>query len=108
MRAALGGLVIAVMLMPAAAWADIRIDESTYEAGVLVIRGRTAQPDQVITLDQRFEEHSNAERRFVFRVTYRPHLCEVELRAGADVKSLKVDNCETEAKVPVLKPDLKK
>ena len=93
MRLGLCVALIVTAMAPGVAVADIRIDEVNYEAGILVVRGKTVEPDQVVTLDERFKERSNPQSDFVFRVPYRPESCEVELRAGEEVRKLPVSNC---------------
>lgn len=73
----------------------ISIDRARYEAGVLRVRGRTAKANQIVTLDGRYRESSNNQRRFQFRVQYRPHRCIVRLRAGNDIFHARVANCRS-------------
>jgi hypothetical protein len=80
-------------ILPATAHADIRVDEVQYEAGILVVRGTTAKPDQIVTLDKRYKERSKEDRRFIFRIPYRPHFCKIELRSGGEMRTANVKDC---------------
>ena len=44
------------------------VDKAIYEAGVLTVAGRTAKPNQMITLDGIFRERSDDQRRYKFRI----------------------------------------
>ncbi len=88
------GIILGIgAIMPAVAHADIRIDEVQYVAGVLVVRGTTAKPDQIVTLDKRYKERSKEDRRFIFRIPYRPHFCKIELRSGGEMRTANVKDC---------------
>lgn len=76
-----------------AANAKISITESQYAGGVLVVRGRTSQAQQTVTLDELFSETSDAAGRFTFRIRYLPHNCKVELKSGIDEYSVLIANC---------------
>ena len=85
----------AMLSFSTSAVAEIRIDNARYASGVLVVRGKTSQPFQIIILDGRYKRRSDNSGHFVFRVPYRPRFCKIELISGSDSKSIEVKNCST-------------
>ena len=75
-----------------AAAADIRIDESRYEAGQLIVAGQTA-PRKTVTLDDRYTTKSNGEGHFTFKVKYKPATCMSDIRSGDDIYSAVIAGC---------------
>ena len=73
--------------------AEITIEESSYSAGVLTVRGETSQPDQRVTLDGRYAEWANRYGRFTFRVRYLPADCLAQIRAGQEERPAYITNC---------------
>jgi hypothetical protein len=92
--ALLAALVCGATLFPADARAAISVEEVEYAAGVLVVRGRTSEASQRVTLNGRFSEWTDRNKRFRFRVRFLPPDCLVTLRAGREVHSATVDNCK--------------
>src|SRR5439155_27004047 len=60
--------VIAVLLLPATAMAELRIDDARFHEGDLFVRGATSGPLQTVTLDGRFTTTSDHEGRFNFQL----------------------------------------
>ena len=77
----------------APAQAEIIISRARYAAGVLVVAGETSRPYQRVTLDNRFNTRTGRDRRFAFRVPYRPRDCVANVRAGSDVRPAVISNC---------------
>ena len=96
LTAAIAASAIAVCATPAAAYIGIRGAEML--AGVLIISGWTAKPNQEITLDGKFTTTSDERRRFRFRVPHYPDDCIVELKAGEDVRRAVVYGCAAAGK----------
>lgn len=88
-------IILAATLIPAAAAADIRMEESRYVNGVLRVEGRTSQPRQVVTLDGVYSQESDSSGNFVFHIDYLPRTCMVTLKAGSATHSALVANCLT-------------
>ncbi len=91
MRALMSALLF-LAAIASAARAEIRIDESRYVDGKLVIRGETA-PRRTVTLDDRFTTTSDADGTFAFSVNEKPFTCMSEIRAGNDVYSAVIAGC---------------
>jgi hypothetical protein len=75
-----------------AAAADIRIDESRYESGQLIVAGQTA-PGKTVTLDDRYKTKSNGEGHFTFKLKYKPATCMSDIRSGDDIYSAVIAGC---------------
>lgn len=71
----------------------ITISQGEYDAGVVVVEGETQQPNQKVTMDDRFTEWSDNVGRFGFRVRYLPDDCMVQLTAGREVRPVYLANC---------------
>lgn len=69
------------------------INQGEYDAGIVVVEGETQQPNQKVTLDDRFTAWSDDIGRFTFRVRYLPSDCMVQLEAGRDVRPVYLVNC---------------
>jgi|GEM_PF-5125053 hypothetical protein len=91
MRARISALLL-LAAIAGAARAEIRIDESRFVGGRLVIRGETA-PHRTVTLDDKFTTTSNADGTFSFSVDEKPFTCMSEIRAGDDVYSAVIAGC---------------
>lgn len=86
-------LSFAVLLATAhAAAADIRIRESRFSDGLLIVRGETA-PNREVTLQGRFSTTANAQGRFTFSVPYKPADCLADIRSGPDRYSAFITDC---------------
>jgi hypothetical protein len=90
MRWLAGILVLLVAI--GAARADIRVDESRYANGKLIVAGVTA-PNRTVTLDGTYETKSDGVGNFTFNVDYKPHSCMSDIRAGDDVYSAVIAGC---------------
>lgn len=88
-------LAFAVLLLTAhAAAAEIRIRESRFADGRLIVRGQTA-PDREVTLQGRFSTTADKQGRFSFSVPYDPVDCFAELRSGPDRYYAVIAGCFT-------------
>ena len=72
--------------------ADIRVDESRYENGQLIVTGQTA-PGRALTLDGKYKTKSDGEGHFKFTVKYKPATCMSDIRSGEDVYSAVIAGC---------------
>lgn len=75
-----------------AARADIRINESRFEAGTLIVSGETS-PDRAVTLDDKYKTKSDGEGRFTFTLRYKPSTCMSDIRSGDDIYSAVIAGC---------------
>jgi hypothetical protein len=85
----------AVIFFSTNAEAEIGIEKARYASGVLVVRGETSKPFQIIVLDGQYKRRSDKGGHFVFRIPYRPRFCKIDLTSGSEVKSVEVENCKT-------------
>jgi hypothetical protein len=90
MRWLCAALILLAGLRVAAA--DIRIDESRFEAGQLVVAGQTA-PRSTVILDDRYKTKSDGEGHFTFKLKYKPATCMSDIRAGDNVYSAVIAGC---------------
>jgi hypothetical protein len=72
--------------------AEIRVDESRYDNGKLIISGDT-QPNRTVTLDKKYTTKSDGSGHFQFKVAYKPETCMSDLRAGNDIYSAVIAGC---------------
>lgn len=73
--------------------AAIRIAESRYEDGVLIVSGQT-RPDQSVTLDGKYKTKADGGGHFEFRVDkYKPRYCMSDITAGDDSYSAVIAGC---------------
>ena len=72
--------------------ADIRIDQSRYEDGKLIIAGVT-KPDSTVTLDNKYKTKSDADGDFKFTEHYKPFTCMSDIRSGAADYSAVIAGC---------------
>ena len=72
--------------------ADIRIDQSRYEDGKLIIAGVT-KPDSTVTLDHKYKTKSDADGNFKFTEHYKPFTCMSDIRSGAAAYSAVIAGC---------------
>jgi hypothetical protein len=76
-----------------AASADIRIDESRYVNGKLIITGET-DPGRTVTLDKKYKTKSDGEGHFAFTVkNYKPPTCMSDIRSGNNLYSAVIAGC---------------
>lgn len=76
-----------------AAAADIRIDESRYVDGKLIISGETG-PGRTVTLDKKYKTKSDGDGHFSFTVSkYKPADCMSDIRSGDDLYSAVIAGC---------------
>lgn len=75
------------------AQAAIRITDSRYEDGVLIVAGQT-RPDQAVTLDSKYKTKADGGGHFEFRVQhYKPPYCMSDITAGDDSYSAVIAGC---------------
>ena len=79
--------------VPKPANSQLSVTAAKIEAGDLLIEGRTIKPNTVVTLDEKYEAKSNAQRQFSFRINYLPRGCSVMLKEGNDTREVIVANC---------------
>ena len=72
--------------------ADIRIDQSRYEDGKLIIAGVTT-PDSTVTLDNKYKTKSDADGDFKFTEHYKPFTCMSDIRSGTAAYSAVIAGC---------------
>ena len=75
------------------AYAKIDVVEARYEAGVLVLRGKSDHPNADVTLDQLYKGRTGPSGRFLFRVRYQPRGCTAAIRIKDESFSAKLANC---------------
>jgi hypothetical protein len=76
-----------------AASADIRIDESRYADGKLIVSGETG-PGRTVTLDKKYETKSDGDGHFSFTIgKYKPADCMSDIRSGDDLYSAVIAGC---------------
>ena len=90
MRWPAAALVLAALT--GAARADIRINESRYVDGKLVVSGETA-PNRAVTLDNKYTTKSDGGGYFSFTERYKPFTCMSDIRSGSDIYSAVISGC---------------
>jgi hypothetical protein len=90
LAAAIG--VLAGLASVSVARADIRINESRYADGTLVISGQTS-PNRTVTLDNKYKTKSDGGGAFKFTEHYKPFTCMSDIRTGGDVYSAVIAGC---------------
>ncbi|HEX5213052.1 MAG TPA: hypothetical protein VFW22_15110 [Pseudolabrys sp.] len=100
---------LALIAATNAARADIRINESRYVDGSLIVNGETA-PNRAVTLDNKYKTKSDGGGFFTFTVSYKPFTCMTDIRSGDDIYSAVIAGCldagDVDAPLPA-KPDAK-
>lgn len=76
----------------AAAQADIRINESRFVDGNVIINGETA-PNRTVTLDNKYTTKSDGGGYFTFTEHYKPFTCMSDIRSGGDIYSAVISGC---------------
>jgi hypothetical protein len=88
-------LLCAALLLLAgvsAAAADIRINQSRYQNGKLIISGETT-PESTVTLDNKYKIKSDASGFFKFTEHYKPFTCMSDIRSGGYDYSAVIAGC---------------
>ena len=85
-------VALALIAATSAARADIRINESRYADGKLVINGETA-PNRTVTLDNKYTTKSDGGGLFTFTEDYKPFTCMSDIRSGDDIYSVVITGC---------------
>jgi hypothetical protein len=86
-------LVGSVAFTTAEVVAQVVSAKARYNQGILIVRGRTAEPRQFVSLGGVLIQRSNRVGRFVFRQTRLPPTCAVSLRAEGQEVSVPIRNC---------------
>ncbi len=76
----------------AAARADIRIDESRYVGGKLIVSGET-EPNRTVTLDGKYTTKSDGGGFFTFTEPYKPFTCMSDISDGSGIYSAVIAGC---------------
>jgi hypothetical protein len=85
--------LILLLLATTGARAAIRITESRFEQGLLIVRGQTA-PNQDVTLDGQYKAKADGGGHFEFQVPrHRPPSCMSDITAGDDSYSAVIAGC---------------
>ena len=93
MRSLYPAFLAMVLFGTTCADAAIRIADSRYEDGVLIVSGQT-RPDQSVTLDGKFKTKADGGGHFEFRVDkYKPPYCMSDITAGEDSYSAVITGC---------------
>jgi hypothetical protein len=91
-RRLLLGLVVAAGSTSASA--EILIDQAMITAGELRVTGRLSRPRQTaVSLDNQHQTRSDANGRFVFRLSYHPATCVITLQADDEKREAVVGFC---------------
>jgi hypothetical protein len=87
-------VVVALVLFAGvgAARADIRINDSRYVGGNLIISGETA-PNRAVTFDNKYTTKSDGGGFFTFTEHYKPFTCMSDIRSGNDIYSAVISGC---------------
>jgi hypothetical protein len=100
---------LAFIAATGAARADIRINESRYIDGKIIVNGETA-PNRAVTLDDKYSTKSDGNGFFTFTLSYKPFTCMTDIRSGDDIYSAVIAGCldagDVDAPLPA-KPDAK-
>jgi hypothetical protein len=92
MRSLFAAVVVTLMLQAGPASALIRITDSRYENGMLIVSGQV-KPNTKVTLDGKFTTSANGSGRFEFRVKHKPASCMSDIATGEDTYSAVITNC---------------
>ena len=76
----------------AAAQADIRINESRFVDGNVIISGETA-PNRTVTLDNKYTTKSGGGGSFTFTEHYKPFTCMSDIRSDGYIYSAVISGC---------------
>jgi hypothetical protein len=87
------GLALSVVLLPAAAKAEISIAVARIAEGYLWVIGQAAESEVEIRLDDRFVERTDRRGNFQFRIVYHPARCIVTLATPAETREAAIDGC---------------
>jgi hypothetical protein len=92
MRSLFAAVVVTLMLQAGPASALIRITDSRYESGTLIVAGQV-KPNMKVTLDRKFSTSADSSGRFEFRVKHKPVSCMSDIATGEDTYSAVITNC---------------
>jgi hypothetical protein len=109
MRSLPAALLALVAISPLAiqpASAAIRITDSRYENGVLIVGGETS-PNKQVTLDGKYHTKADGGGHFEFRESYKPPTCMSNITAGEDAYSTIITNCLLDDAAAALTPAAK-
>jgi hypothetical protein len=91
-----GQLLVAVatgLLSADSADAQVLSATAIYDRGIVIVRGHTARPHQVVSVGRAWIQRSNRRREFVFHIKRLPDSCMVQLRSENTAKRIVIRNC---------------
>ncbi|BAQ15633.1 hypothetical protein [Methyloceanibacter caenitepidi] len=94
-RIALAGLAAIAAFLGAldTGYAEVVSAKARYDGGLVIVRGKTAEPMQFVSLDRVLATRSNRVGRFVFRQSRIPHRCSVLLYSEGRSMTVPIKNC---------------
>lgn len=75
------------------AHAEVISAKARYDGGLIIVRGKTDEPMQFVSLDRSLATRSNRVGRFVFRQARIPHRCSVLLYSEGRKMTVPIKNC---------------
>ncbi|WP_159079937.1 hypothetical protein [Methyloceanibacter sp. wino2] len=90
---ALAAAVTGLVCLAEPGYAEVWSAKAHYDRGLLIVRGKTAEPLQYVSLSRTLVTRSNAVGRFVFRVSRIPKRCSVLLYSEGLRFSAPIKNC---------------
>jgi hypothetical protein len=73
--------------------AEVKSAKARYDGGLLIVRGKTTEPRQFVSLDRVLATRSNRVGRFVFRQARIPNRCSVLLYSEGRKMTVPIKNC---------------
>jgi hypothetical protein len=73
--------------------AEVKSAKARYDGGLLIVRGKTTEPRQFVSLDRVLATRSNRVGRFVFRQARIPIRCSVLLYSEGRKMTVPIKNC---------------
>ena len=92
MRPFYAALAMMMLYGSSPAAASIRIVDSIYQDGILVVTGQT-RPHARVTLDDKFVTQSDGGGHFEFRTPYKPETCMANITTDEAAYSAVITNC---------------
>ena len=91
--AALAASLVGHAACSSTAQAQIVSAKAHYDRGIVIVRGRTREPRQYVSLNRFQVKRSNRLGRFVFRQTRLPASCAVTLQSEGQQLRVPIRNC---------------
>ena len=88
---------LAGIVVSSSAEAGILSASAVYHRGLVVIRGYTTQPHEVVSLGQSRVQRSNQRGQFSFQLKRVPISCTVRLKTAQDTARVLIRNCPNKA-----------